>query len=125
MQMNDSHLMLLEFFPCSTDIFKDVAIADGLSIVLKDMNKTQSGFKYVYSKNGNKIEIDADCPGDTLFSLNPRDVEITKKNLTQLFQSMPVYMIRYYRKSCLALKAILLKRILHLLGNITMAIISI
>ena len=43
------------------------------------MNKTQSGFKYVYSKNGNKIEIDADCPGDTLFSLNPRDVEITKK----------------------------------------------
>ena len=79
MQMNDSHLMLLEFFPCSTDIFKDVAIADGLSIVLKDMNKTQSGFKYVYSKNGNKIEIDADCPGDTLFSLNPRDVEITKK----------------------------------------------
>ena len=62
-----------------TDIFKDVAIADGLSIVLKDMNKTQSGFKYVYSKNGNKIEIDADCPGDTLFSLNPRDVEITKK----------------------------------------------
>ena len=48
-----------------------------------------------------------------------------QKNLTQLFQSMPVYMIRYYRKSCLALKAILLKRILHLLGNITMAIISI
>ena len=78
-QINDNHLALLEFFPCSTDIFKDVAIADGLSIVLKDMNKTQSGFKYVYSKNGNKIEIDANCPGDTLFSLNPRDVEIVKK----------------------------------------------
>ena len=78
-QINDNHLALLEFFPCSTDIFKDVAIADGLSVVLKDMNKTQSGFKYVYSKNGNKIEIDAICPGDTLFSLNPRDVEIVKK----------------------------------------------
>ena len=78
-QINDNHLALLEFFPCSTDIFKDVAIADGLSIVLKDMNKTQSGFKYVYSKNGNKIEIDASCPGNTLFSLNPRDVEIVKK----------------------------------------------
>ena len=24
--MNDSHLMLLEFFPCSTDIFKDAII---------------------------------------------------------------------------------------------------
>ena len=78
-QMNDSHLVLLIFFPCSTDIFKDVAIADGLSIVLKDMNKTQSGFRYVYSKNGNKIGIDTSCPGNTLFSLNPRDVEITKK----------------------------------------------
>lgn len=78
-QMNDKHLALLEFFPCSTDIFKEVAIADGLSIVLKDMNKTLSGFKYVYSQNGNKIEIDANCPGSTLFSLNPRDVEITKK----------------------------------------------
>lgn len=78
-QINDCHLTLLEFFPLSTDIFKDVAIADGLSIVLKDMNKTRSGFKYVYSKNGNKIEIDVSCPGNTLFSLNPADVEITKK----------------------------------------------
>ena len=78
-QMNDCHLVLLEFFPCSTDIFKDVAIADGLSIVLKDLNKTQSGFKYVYSKNGNKIEIEASCPRNTLFALNPHDVEITKK----------------------------------------------
>ena len=34
-QINDSHLMKLEFFPDSTDIFKDVGIADGLSIVLK------------------------------------------------------------------------------------------
>ena len=78
-QINDCHLALLEFFPCSTDIFKVVAIADGLSIVLKDMNKTWPGFKYVYSKNGNKIEIDASCPGNTLFSLNPRDVEIIEK----------------------------------------------
>ncbi len=78
-QINDSHLMLVEFFPCSTDIFKDVAIADGLSIVLKDMNKISLGFKYVYSRNGNKIELDASCPGDTLFTLNPRDKEIIEK----------------------------------------------
>ena len=75
-QMNDCHLALLEFFPCSTDIFKDVAIADGLSIVLKDMHKTRKGFKYIYSKSGNKLELDASCPGDALFSLNPRDAEI-------------------------------------------------
>lgn len=78
-QINDSHLTLLEFFPRSTDIFQEVAIADGISIVLKDMNKVQPGFKYVYSKNGNKIEINANCPGETLFSLNPCNLEIAKK----------------------------------------------
>ena len=78
-QINDPHLTLLEFFPCSTDIFKEVAIGDGISIVLKDMNKAQPGFKYIYSKNGNKIEINADCPGETLFSLNPCNLEIAKK----------------------------------------------
>lgn len=78
-QINDSHLTLLEFFPCSTDIFQEVAIADGISIVLKDMNKAQPGFKYIYSKNGNKIEINANCPGETLFSLNPCNLEIVKK----------------------------------------------
>ena len=47
--MNDPHLALLEFFPCSKDIFKDVAIADGLSIVLKNMEKKKCGFTYKYS----------------------------------------------------------------------------
>lgn len=32
-----------------------------------------------YSKNGNKIEINANCPGETLFSLNPCNLEIAKK----------------------------------------------
>lgn len=51
-QMNDPHLALLEFFPCSKDIFKDVAIADGLSIVLKNMEKNECGFTYKYSVDG-------------------------------------------------------------------------
>ena len=51
-QMNDLHLALLEFFPCSKDIFKDVAIADGLSIVLKNMEKNECGFTYKYSVAG-------------------------------------------------------------------------
>ena len=78
-QMNDSHLALLEFFPCSTDIFKDVAIADGLSVVLKDMTKKDNGFIYRYSKNGKVISIYADNPGNGLFSLNSNDNEIIRK----------------------------------------------
>ena len=46
-QINDCHLMMLEFFPYSTDVFKDVAIADGLSIVLKDMDKPVGGIKKI------------------------------------------------------------------------------
>ncbi len=78
-QINDNHLALLEFFPRSTDIFKEVAIADGLSIVLKDMTKADPGFTYRYSKNGKVISIDAENPGDDLFSLNPNNNEIIRK----------------------------------------------
>lgn len=76
-QMNDPHLCLLKFFPDSTDVFKEVGIADGLSIVMKDMQKTDKGFKYIYSKGGKEISIDADNPNDELFSLNPLDNEIS------------------------------------------------
>ncbi|WP_317308860.1 Eco57I restriction-modification methylase domain-containing protein [Phocaeicola plebeius] len=78
-QMNDPHLALLEFFPCSKDIFKDVAIADGLSIVLKNMEKKECGFTYKYSVDGKTITIQANNPGNDMFSLNPQDNDIIKK----------------------------------------------
>ena len=78
-QMNDPHLALLEFFPCSKDIFKDVDIADGLSIVLKNMEKKECGFTYKYSVDGKVITIQANNPGDDMFSLNPQDNEIIKR----------------------------------------------
>ena len=75
-QINDPHLSLLKFYPVSTDIFKEVGIADGLAIVLKDTLKTDMGFKYVYSKNGEETSVEADNPGEELFSLNPLDSDI-------------------------------------------------
>lgn len=78
-QMNDPHLALLEFFPCSKDIFKDVAIADGLSIVLKNMEKKEYGFTYKYSVDGKTITVQANNPGNDMFSLNPQDNEIIKR----------------------------------------------
>ena len=78
-QINDTHLSLLEFYPNSTDVFKDVAIADGVSIVLKDMQKTKEGFTYSYSKQGDKISTQCRFPGSELFPLNPRDFMIVKK----------------------------------------------
>ncbi len=78
-QINDPHLSLLKFYPDSTDVFKDVAIADGLSIVFKDMGKKNNGFKYCYSKNGNEIYVQALNPGHNLFPLNPMDEMIVRQ----------------------------------------------
>ena len=78
-QINDPHLYQLEFFPNSQDIFTEVALADGLSIVLKDMSKTSPGFRYIYKKNGEALAINADNPGDSLFPLNPLDNNIVNQ----------------------------------------------
>lgn len=78
-QINDPHLKLLKFFPDSTDVFKDVGIADGLSIVMKDSKKNTPGFTYIYSLNGKDISVNAENPGDDLFPLNPYSSEIVIK----------------------------------------------
>lgn len=78
-QINDQHLSLLEFFPDSTDVFKEVAIADGLSIVLKDAEKRGYYFDYVYIEKGNRVKTKAKAPGEGLFPLNPLDNTIADK----------------------------------------------
>ena len=78
-QINDPSMVLLEFFPDSMDIFKEVAIADGLSIVLKDANKKEEGFRYIFIEKGNKIEISAQHPGEALFPLNPKNKAIVNR----------------------------------------------
>lgn len=76
-QINDPHLCFLKFFPDSMDVFKEVAIADGLSIVMKDTQKKSNGFRYVYAKKGEELTIEANNPKEELFSLNPLDSEIS------------------------------------------------
>ncbi|MGN0869254.1 MAG: Eco57I restriction-modification methylase domain-containing protein [Akkermansia sp.] len=78
-QMNDAHLMKLIYFPKAEELFEQVAIADGLSIVLKDMRKTQRGFEYVYAAHGTFRSCWTDCPGDKLFSLHPVYMPIVEK----------------------------------------------
>ncbi len=77
-QMNDPHLALLEYFPDSSEIFPDVDIAGGVSIVLKDMGKHRSGFEYRYCKQGKVVTVEAENPGLGVFSLDPSDGEIAR-----------------------------------------------
>lgn len=79
-QINSPTLEQLYYFPKSQDIFPPpVAIADGISIVIKNYNKTKNGFKYIYHKGKNIIEVSMSSPGEELIPLNPNDITIMNK----------------------------------------------
>ncbi len=78
-QINDCRLKQLEFFPNSNEIFKTADIADGLTIVLKDTDKKDAGFQYIYTSGGVSFEVFQDNPGDALMTLNPIDSQIVDK----------------------------------------------
>ena len=78
-QINDVHLKRIDFYPDAQDIFKDVAIADGLSIVFKDVRKTEPGFEYAYHKNGTVTTVNMEPPGEDLIPLNPQNETIVEK----------------------------------------------
>ena len=78
-QINDIHLQQIDFYPVSQDIFKDVDIADGISMVFTNKTKQTSGFKYVYHKDGEETSLFLDNPGEELLVMNPGDQEIVKK----------------------------------------------
>lgn len=78
-QINDLKLKRVDFYPNSQDIFPAVCISDGISIVLKDMNKKRHGFKYVYHNADLEIEHDYLNPGEELIPLDPRNSVIVDK----------------------------------------------
>ncbi len=78
-QINDVHLARLHFYPDSTDIFQDVGIADGLSIVFKDKEKNKGGFTYAYTKGKETIEVLVPNPGEVLMALDPTAEKISQK----------------------------------------------
>lgn len=78
-QINDVHLRQVIMYPDAGELFSNVAIADGISIVLKDMDKTEGGFSYVYTKGGSSVTVELDNPGDVLLPLDPQDQAVVRK----------------------------------------------
>jgi hypothetical protein len=78
-QINDSHLKRVEFFPDANEVFEKVGLPDGISIVLKDMKKTETGFEYVYTTQGKSHSSCVSNPGTDLMPLNPFDSDIVAK----------------------------------------------
>ena len=78
-QINDTKMKKLIFYADAKEVFPGVAIADGISVVVKNMKKVEPGFIYEYIKGDNNIEIDMKNPGKNLMPLDPRDISITDK----------------------------------------------
>lgn len=78
-QINDPHLKELTFYPNASEVFDNVAIADGISIVNIDLTKTNKGFTYKFIKNGKTETIHLNNPGKQLMPLNPNDIRIVSK----------------------------------------------
>ena len=78
-QMNDKKMSKLIFYPNSQDIFQGVAIADGISIVMKDKCKTTDTFEYVYNANNTSSAAKLNYPGKELMPLNPQNESIVSK----------------------------------------------
>ena len=78
-QINDKHLSRLEYYPDSSDLFKNTSISDGISIVCKKMKKNTSEFQYGYNKNGIRDSVIMKSPGNNIIPLNPKDFSIAEK----------------------------------------------
>lgn len=99
-QINDKHLETLHFYPNANDVFSDVAIADGITIVYKNKNKNTGGFNYVYHKDGSVYRVFVDNPGTELLILNPQDYGIMQK--VKIF--IDKYKLSYLNKRILSQK---------------------
>lgn len=78
-QINDPHLDKVLFYADANDVFPDVQIADGISIVVKKMKKTSGGFTYTYIKHGKVKSVHLDNPGTDLIPLDPTDMILADK----------------------------------------------
>ncbi|MCT2910385.1 Eco57I restriction-modification methylase domain-containing protein [Weissella confusa] len=78
-QINDPKLQKLIFYPDASQVFQGVAIADGISIVVKNQNKTSSDFQYEWIKGQDRKTATVLAPGEKLLQLNPDDMPIARK----------------------------------------------
>lgn len=79
-QINATSLQRIDFYPDSKDVFPSpIAIADGVTIVMKNHLKKSPGFEYVYHANGQETTVLLDNPGEELMPLNPDDFSIVNK----------------------------------------------
>lgn len=81
-QINDPHLSTVEYYPEADDLFgNSVSLSDGITIVTKDYNKTQTRFNYrfINESKGIHTEVTMESPGREIIVLNPAYKSIMDK----------------------------------------------
>lgn len=78
-QINDVHLKALKVFKNAIEVFPGVGIGDGISIVLKDMERERETFNYTFVNEGKKTTIQSSHPGDEVFITDPNQTIIIDK----------------------------------------------
>lgn len=78
-QINDPHLSNLIVYANAKDVFKEADIADGISIVAKRKNKSETKFKYIYNYNGERFSSIQQAPKEEIIPIHPNDSIPIKK----------------------------------------------
>lgn len=79
-QINDPALSTLLFYPDASEVFGSAAsLSDGITIVVKKRKKKDGGFKFIWKKGNEAIEVEADNPGEKLMPLYPLNIPIIQK----------------------------------------------
>lgn len=78
-QINDPKLCKLTFYKNSEELFKGIAIGDGVSLVMKDYHKKSHNFLYEYVDYDQYYTAVINSPGKKTLILNPKDNEIANK----------------------------------------------
>lgn len=78
-QINDTTLESINLYINANEIFPQVAIADGISIVLKNKNKKVKGFEYIYHQADYVVEKHMTPPGKEMIIIDPRNQCIIDK----------------------------------------------
>lgn len=77
--INSRQLSHLIYYPNANEIFGEVAISDGISIVHKDYSKDTDTFEYTLVENGKQINTERNYPGEKTFIIYPTDETIARK----------------------------------------------
>lgn len=78
-QINDPHLEKIIYYPDATEVFPNVGITDGVTIVEKSMLKENDSFDFERVKGRNVETAKVTHPGNKLLILDPKLIPISQK----------------------------------------------